>query len=121
MKILSIGSLYDLLRYKTHAVFLEYSNILRRHDTVLAAVENYGIRLGRMGCLGQATFVHEHLEVLLRVPVPGGVGGKEKIHLLQGALVGLGVESPNHRQGYCVGDTEDVEGLLSDGLEHDGA
>lgn len=99
--------------------FLYYSSLL--HGIVLAADKNLGIRLGPVGGLGQATFVHELLEVLLCVPVPGSIGGEEEVHFLEGALVGLGVERPNHGERDGVRDTENVKGLLADGLEHDGA
>lgn len=59
-------------------------------------------------------------EVLLGFPVPDAVRGEEEVHLLEGALVGLGIEAVDHGQSDDVGDTEDVVGLLLEGLEDDG-
>lgn len=92
-----------------------------RPNTPLTAVENCRVRLGPVSCLRQATLIHEHLEVLLGIPVPWGVGREEEIHLLEGALVGLWVECPNHRERDSICDTENIQGLLSDGFEHYGA
>ena len=60
-------------------------------------------------------------EVPLRFPVPDAVGGKQQVHFLEGALVGFRVEGPDHGDGNGVAGGEDVEGLLADGGEHDGA
>lgn len=57
----------------------------------------------------------------LRVPVPGRFGREEQVHVLEGALVALRVEGPDHGDGDDVADGEDVEGFLADGAEHDGA
>ena len=59
-------------------------------------------------------------EVLLGFPVPDAIRSKEKIHLLESALVGLGVQAVNHGQRDDVGNTEDVVSLLLKGLEDDG-
>lgn len=60
----------------------------------------------------------EDLVVLLGLPVPGGVGGEDEVHLLEGALVGLRVEGPDDEDGEDVDGAEDVEGLFFEGFEH---
>ena len=60
-------------------------------------------------------------EVPLRFPVPDGVGGEDEIHFLQGPLVRLRVQGPDHGDGDGVADAEDVERFLVDGAEHDWA
>ena len=59
-------------------------------------------------------------EVALGVPVPDGVGGKQQVHLLEGALVGLRVQGPDHGDGDDVAGTEDVVRVLVQGREDDG-
>ena len=59
-------------------------------------------------------------EVPLRFPVPDAVSGKEKVHLLKSALVGLGIQAVDHGQRNDVGNTEDIVGLLFKGFEDDG-
>lgn len=63
----------------------------------------------------------ENAEVPLGLPVPWAVGSEEKVHLLKSALVGFGVESPNHGEGDQVGGGEDVVSLFVESLEHDRA
>jgi len=63
----------------------------------------------------------QRLEVLLRLPIPDAVGREEQINLLERALVRLGVQRPNHGNGDGVACSEDVERLLAEGVEHDGA
>ena len=60
-------------------------------------------------------------EIALGFPVEDAVGGEEKIHLLEGALAGLGVEGPHHGDGDDVAGAEDVVGLFAESFEHDRA
>ncbi len=60
----------------------------------------------------------EDLEVLLGLPVPGGVGGEDEVHFLEGALVGFWVEGPDDEDGEGVDGAEDVEGFFAQGFEH---
>ncbi len=60
-------------------------------------------------------------EVALSVPHPWRISGEEKIHLFERALVGFGVESPNHGKSDDVGGTEDVVGFLIKSCKHDRA
>ena len=59
----------------------------------------------------------EKFVVFLGFPSPDAVGSEDQVHLFQSALVGLGVESPDHGNGDHVGSTEDVVGLFTEGLE----
>lgn len=59
----------------------------------------------------------ENGEVLLRVPVPDAVTGKDKVHLLERALVGLWVERPDYDDRQNIDATEDVERLLIQSFE----
>lgn len=61
----------------------------------------------------------EQGEVALSLPVPDAIGREEEIHLFQRALVGLGVQGPNHRDCDGVAGCEDVECLFSQRFEHD--
>lgn len=60
----------------------------------------------------------EDLVVLLGLPVPGGVGGEDEVHFLEGALVGFWVEGPDDEDGEGVDGAEDVEGFFAQGFEH---
>lgn len=60
-------------------------------------------------------------EVALGFPVEDAVRGEEEVHLLKGALAGLGVESPDHGEGDDVAGAEDVVSLFAERFEHDGA
>lgn len=60
-------------------------------------------------------------EVALGFPVEDAVGGEEKVHFLEGALIGFGVEGPDHGDGDDVAGTEDVVGLFAERFEHDRA
>lgn len=60
-------------------------------------------------------------EVALGFPVEDAVRSEKQVHLLKGALVRFGVESPDHGDSDDVAGAEDVVGLLAEGLEHDGA
>lgn len=60
-------------------------------------------------------------EIALGFPVENTVGGEEKVHLLEGALVGFGVEGPDHGDGDDVASAEDVVGLFAERFEHDWA
>lgn len=62
----------------------------------------------------------EQGEVALGLPVPDAVGREEEVHLFKRALVGFGVQGPDHRDRDGVAGCEDVEGLFAQGLEHDG-
>lgn len=57
-------------------------------------------------------------ERLLRVPVPGRVGGEQQVHLFERALVALGVERPDDGDGYHVARPEDMQRVLANGVEH---
>ena len=59
-------------------------------------------------------------KILLGFPIPDAIRGKEKIHLLESALVGLRVQAVYHGQRDDVSDTKDVVCLLLEGLEDDG-
>ena len=63
----------------------------------------------------------ENLEVLLSLPVPDAVGREKQIHLFEGALVGLGIQGPDHRNRDRVRCGKDVVRLFVESLEHDGA
>lgn len=69
-------------------------------------------RLHKFGVL-----LFEDLEVALRFPVPDGVGGEDKVHFLEGALVGFGVEGPDDDDGGGVNGAEEVESLFVEGGE----
>lgn len=60
-------------------------------------------------------------ESFFSFPVEPRVGSKEKIHLLQSALVGFRVKGPDYGYRESVARAEYVKGLLSDVLKHDGA
>ena len=77
--------------------------------TTLSSLDEIGILLLEDG------------EVLLGLPVPDAVGSEEKIHFLERALVGLGVEGPDHGNGDQVAGGEDVEGVFVERVEHDWA
>ena len=62
----------------------------------------------------------ENCEILLCLPVPNAVSGEKKIHLLECALVGFGVQAVDHGQRNDVGNTENVVCLLLKSLEDDG-
>ena len=57
----------------------------------------------------------------LGFPVEDAVGSEEQVHLLKGALVGFGVESPHHGDGDDVAGAEDVVGFFAERFEHDRA
>ena len=104
----------DLLRYKAHAASappLEPRLGIDDDD----AVATCGGGLDELGVL----FL-EQGEGALGVPVPPRGRGEEQVHLLEGALVGLGVEGPDDGEGEDVDGAEDVEDLLVEVLEHDG-
>ena len=63
----------------------------------------------------------EDLEVPLGLPVPDAVGCEEQIHFLESALVGLGVQGPDHGKSEDICGGEDVVGFLVQSLEHDRA
>lgn len=75
--------------------------------------------VGGLDKLGVLFF--EQLEVALGLPVPDGIRGKEEIHLLERALIRLGVESPDHGDGEGVASSEDIKSTLADVFEHDRA
>ena len=78
-------------------------------------------RLATLGGLDELwVLLLEDSEVFLGFPIPDAVRGKEKIHLLKSALVGLGVQAIDHGQRDDVGNTENIVGLLLEGLEDDG-
>lgn len=78
-------------------------------------------RLATLGGLDElGVLLLEDGKVLLGFPIPDAIRGKEKVHLLKSALVGLGVQAVNHGQRDDVGNTEDVVSLLLKGLEDDG-
>lgn len=88
-----------------------------RHQTALAAaldpclgIHNAAAALRRLHQFGVLLF--EDLEVALGFPVPDGVGGEDKVHFLEGALVGFGVEGPDDEDGGDVDGAEEVEGLF---------
>lgn len=60
-------------------------------------------------------------KLLLSIPDPRRVSGKEKIHLLKSSLVTLGVEGPDHRDSQQVAGTKDVQSVLANVGEHDRA
>ena len=60
-------------------------------------------------------------EVLFCFPVPNRIRSEEEVHFLEGALVGLWVKSPDHRNGDDVAGCKDVESLFTERGEHDGA
>ena len=51
-------------------------------------------------------------EVLLGFPVPDAVGGEEQVHFFESALVGFGVEGPDHGDGDEIAGGKDVEGVF---------
>ena len=59
-------------------------------------------------------------EVLLGLPIPDAVSGKEKVHLFQCTLVRLRVQSVDHGERDDVSNTENVVSLLLKSLEDDG-
>lgn len=61
------------------------------------------------------------LEVALGLPVPDAIGCEEQVHLLESALVGFRVQSPDHGDGDGVGGGENIVCFFVDSLEHDGA
>lgn len=78
-------------------------------------------RLATLGSLDElGVLLLEDSEVLFSFPIPDAIRGKEKIHLLKGALVGLRIQAVDHGQRDDVGNTEDVVSLLLEGLEYDG-
>lgn len=82
-----------------------------RVDDAVAATS----RLDQFGVL-----LLEDGEVALGLPVPDAVGGKHQVHLLERALVGLGVQGPDDDDGGHVDGTEDIQGLFVEGGEHRG-
>ena len=60
-------------------------------------------------------------EVSLSVPIPDGIGSKEQVHFFKRALVGFGVQGPNHGDSDDVTSTEYVERLFTQSGEHDRA
>lgn len=56
-------------------------------------------------------------KVLLGVPGPGAVAGEDEVHLLEGALVGLGVQGPDGDNGQRVDGTKDVQRLLVEAVK----
>lgn len=108
-----------------HVILLRVQAHVPRHQTPLpAALEaTLGVydavaplrRLHELGVL-----LLEDLEVALGLPVPDGVGGEDKVHLLKGALVGFGVEGPDDDDGGGVDGAEEVEGLFVEGGEDGG-
>lgn len=78
-------------------------------------------RLAALGGLHElGVLLLEDREVLLGLPIPDAVGGEEEVHLLEGALVRLGVQAVDHGQRDDVGDAEDVIRLLLESFEDDG-
>ena len=74
--------------------------------------------MAALGCLDERwVLLLEQLEGALGFPGPDAVRCKDKVHFFQGALVGFGVESPDHGDGNDIGGTENVVGLLSEGFE----
>jgi hypothetical protein len=51
----------------------------------------------------------EFCKRLLRVPHPWRGASEEKIHLLEGSLVRLGVQGPDYRYRNDIGDSKDVK------------
>ncbi|KFY53226.1 hypothetical protein V497_08388 [Pseudogymnoascus sp. VKM F-4516 (FW-969)] len=96
--------------------------MLRRPDNLLISIHKHRI-IARIlhRRLAQRTLIHEDLELLLRVPVPRRVSREEKIHLLERALVGFRIQSPHHRQGDGIRNTEDIQRLLANSLKHNRA
>lgn len=82
-------------------------------------IEDGVTALGGLNELG--VLLLEDLEVALSLPVPDAVRCEEQVHFLKSALVGFGVQSPDHGNGDGVGGGEDVVSLLVESLEHDGA
>ena len=62
----------------------------------------------------------ENSKILLSFPVPDTIGGKEKVHFFESALVRFRVQAVDHGQCDDVGNTEDVVSLLLKRLEDDG-
>lgn len=63
----------------------------------------------------------EDLEVALSLPVPDAVSCEEQIHLLKSALVGFGIQGPDHGNCDYVGGGKNIISLFVKSLEHDGA
>ncbi len=61
----------------------------------------------------------ENGKILLGLPIPDAVSGKEEVHLFKCTLVGLRVQAVDHRKRDDVGDTENVISLLLKSLEDD--
>ncbi len=70
-----------------------------------ASLEEFGVLLLEDG------------EVSLGFPVPDGVGGEDEIHFFEAALVGFGVEGPDHYECEGVDGTEEVERLFVEFFE----
>lgn len=108
-----------------HIILLRIQAHIPRHQTPLPATldARFGIhdavaplrRLNELGIL----FL-EDLVVALGLPVPDGVGREDEVHLLEGALVGLGVEGPDNDDGGDVDGAEEVKGLFLEGGEDGG-
>ena len=76
--------------------------------------------MASLGCLDKLrVLLLEETELLLAIPNEPAIGGKEKIHFFQGALIGFWVETVHHRQRDNVRDAEDVVGLLTQGRKDD--
>lgn len=59
----------------------------------------------------------EQAEVAFGFPGPDAVGGEDEIHLLKGALVGFGIQGPDHGDSDDVGGTKDIVSLLFESSE----
>ena len=101
-------------RVKTHAA--RHISLTRKAD--------FGVDDGMAALSGLhelRVLLLEDREVALGVPVPDRVGGEEKVHFLERALVRLWVEGPHHRDGEDVARGKDVVRLLLERLKHDRA
>ena len=75
--------------------------------------------LGSLDKLG--VLLLEDGKVTFGFPVPDAIGSEEEVHFLKGALVGLGVEGPDHGDSDDVAGAKNVICLFVEGLEHDRA
>ena len=93
-------------------------------DTVLLGQASLGVedRVATLSSLDKLrVLLLEDAEVPLGLPVPRAVSSEEKVHLLKSALVGLGVQGPDHGKSNEIGGGKDIVCLFVKGLEHNRA
>lgn len=86
-----------------------------------ATLLSTNVTVRAVGCLNQIrVFYFDLVKVLLCLPVPDAVTGKDQVHFFQGSLVGLGIECPHNEDAEGVDPSKDIQRFFMESTKNGG-